>query len=164
MLRLTVILALGLQAVSVGQDFTGQVFMLTEYFADDKCEGFAECDCCSTDLFFLTDKEFGMVSRCLYNDSYFRGTYSVKANKLTLTFTQTVVDEILNEETNKTQNDLKTIEIQPYQFTISKCGSKVRFQHATIKDFKNGSRYSLTREKELITELKDARAWKLISQ
>lgn len=78
MLRLTVILALGLQTIGVGQDFTGQVFMLTEYFVDDKCEVFAECDCCSTDLFFLKDKEFGMVSRCLYNDSYFRGTYGLK--------------------------------------------------------------------------------------
>ena len=164
MLRLIIILTLGLQGIGFGQTFTGQVFMLTEYFLDDKCEVIAECDCCSTDLFFLTDKEFGMVNRCLYNDSYYRGTYSVKSTGLTLTFKQKVVNEIINEETNKIKNEPKTVEIKPYQFTISKCDTKIRLQHTTIKDFKNGSRYSVTREKELIKELKGTEAWKLISQ
>ena len=163
MLRI-IILTVGFHTIGFGQTFTGQVFMLTEYYWDDKCEVNAECDCCSTDLLFLTDTEFGMVNRCLYNDSYYRGTYSVKANELTLTFKQKVVNEIINEETNKIKNAPKTVEIKPYQFTISKCDTKTRLQHTTIKDFKNGSRYSLTREKELIKELKETEAWKLISQ
>lgn len=164
MLRLIIILTVGFQTIGLGQNFTGQVFMLTEYYLDEKCEVNAECDCCSTDLFFLTDKEFAMVNRCLFNDSYYRGTYSVKANGLTLTFKQKVVNEIINEETNKIKNQTKKVEIKPYKFSIGKCDSKIRLQHATIKDFKNGSRYSVTREKELTKELKGTQAWKLVSE
>ncbi len=164
MLRLIIILTIGFQTTGLGQSFNGQVYMLTEYFQDDKCEVTAECDCCSTDLFFLTDKEFGMINRCLFNDSYYMGTYTIKADEVVLTFKQKVINEITNEETNKIKNELKTVEIKPYKFAISKCDSKVRLQHATIKDFKNGSRYSVTREKELIKELKGTEAWKLISQ
>jgi hypothetical protein len=94
-----------------GQKFTGQVFLLTEDFSEDKCEVIAQCDCCATDLFFLSDKDFAMVDRCLYNDSYYKGTYLITGNVLTLTFNQRVVNEIVEKQTNKVKNEIKKIRV-----------------------------------------------------
>ena len=133
-------------------------------FQGGQSEVNAGCDCCASDLFLITDKEFGMVNRCLYNDSYYRGTYSASDNKLILTFKQKVVNEIIDEQTNKKRNLAKKIKIVPIEFTISVCDNKVRFQHATTKNLKNGSRYTFDIEKQELKELKGIEAWKLISE
>jgi hypothetical protein len=158
------ILILGLQSFAFGQSVTGQVFMLTERFSDDNCEVVAQCDCCSTDLFFLTDKDFALVNRCLYNDSYFKGTYTIKNSKLILNFRQKEVTEIINEQTNQKNNVLKKLKIDPHVFSLTMCDKKVRLIHETIKDFKNGTRHKLTKEKELQTKLNRTQAWKLVSE
>lgn len=138
--------------------------MLTEHFSEEKCEAYAECDCCSSDLFFLTKKKFAIINRCLYNDSYFKGSYKVKKDKLLLIFDQISVNEIIDGDSNEERNIKEKSKIEPIEFKISDCNNKVRLQHATITDFKNGSRFPVQREKQLITELKTANAWKLISQ
>jgi hypothetical protein len=79
--RLTVlfIFVFGIQEICSSQNFSGQVFLLSKEFIEDKCEVNAGCDCCGTDLFFLSKTKFGFVSRCLSGDTYFTGTYSLKA-------------------------------------------------------------------------------------
>lgn len=46
----------------------------------------AECDCCGSDLLFSKDSSFYLVSYCLESDSYLKGVYQVKGNKLTLIY------------------------------------------------------------------------------
>ena len=100
----------------------------------------------------------------MYYDSYYRGTYVTKADKLTLNFKQKVTNEITDEVTNKVRNETKTIKIESRQFAISKCGDKVRLRNLTILDLSNGSRYSSTNEKQQMDVLKKATAWRMISQ
>src|SRR6188768_3314682 len=108
MLRLIMILTLGLQGIGFAQTFTGQVYTLAQDFSSDKCEAFAECDCCSSDIFFLSNDKFCFISRCISGDSYFNGTYSIKSNKLKLTFNKKYVDEITDDDYNVTKLETKT--------------------------------------------------------
>ena len=61
MLRLTLIITFGLVRIGLSQELTGQVFLLAEDFREDKCEAVADCDCCGTELFFLSNTKFGFV-------------------------------------------------------------------------------------------------------
>ena len=163
MLRLTLILTLGLVRIGFGQDFTGQVFLLAEGFRDDKCEVVAECDCCGTDLFFLSSTKFGFVSRCLSGDAYFSGTYSPKMNKLTLTFNKKYVNEIVDDEYNVTKYETRPTKMSKVEFDIKQCGQKTRLTHLTTADWRNGSRYVQADEKAMTKKLLTSKPWKQLS-
>ncbi len=147
-----------------GQQLSGQVFILAEKYDNKTCEIEADCDCCASDLFFLNGKDFALINRCLFNDTYFKGTYRASNGKLTLTFKQKHVVEVVNEETNKITHTVTKTKIAPYVFSIDMCEKNIRLTHLTIKDFSNGFRYSPEKEKELKTELYKTEAWKLISK
>jgi hypothetical protein len=157
-------MTLGIQSIGFGQTFTGQVYRLADDFSANTCESFAECDCCSSDIFFLSTDKFGFISRCISGDSYFTGTYSVKSGKLKLTFDKRYVDEITDEEYNVTKLEMETKKIDPIEFDISKCGQKVRLTHPTANELKNGSRYEQKREAAMMRELKTSKPWKLLSK
>jgi hypothetical protein len=120
-LRLTLILIL-LQTHGFGQPLTGQVFILADDFSDDKCEAFGECDCCTSDIFFLSSDKFCYISRCISGDSYFTGAYSTDSSKLKLTFDKKYVVEITDEDYTVTKLETRTTEIKPAEFDITKCG------------------------------------------
>ena len=44
----------------------------------------AECDCCASDLLFFGDSTFVLISYCEGSDTYSKGAYSVRVNKLLL--------------------------------------------------------------------------------
>lgn len=163
MLRLIIILALGLQGIGFGQTFTGQVYMLAEDFSDDKCEVIAECDCCSSDLFFLSTTRFCFVSRCISGDSYFSGIYSVKSSKLKLTLDKKYVTEITDEEYNVTKLETKVKNTSTIDLEVLRCGQRQRLTHPTNKGWKNGSRYRQKKEAEMMKELKTSKQWKQLS-
>jgi len=147
-----------------GQQLAGQVFILAEKYDNTTCEIVAECDCCASDLFFLNSKDFALISRCLFNDTYYKGTYLISKGKLTLNFNQKYVVELVNEETDKITHNVTKTKIESDVFSISTCEKKIRLSHLTVKDFSNGFRYPLQKEKELKTELYKTEAWKLISK
>jgi hypothetical protein len=159
-IRVIIILILGLQCIGFGQTFTGQVYMLAEDFSNDKCEAFAECDCCSSDIFFVSKNRFCFISRCISGDSYFTGAYSVQSNILKLIFDKKYVDEITDEEYNVTKLETKTKITEPIALEISKCGQKMRLTHPTTREWKNGSRYEQKKEPAMMTELKTSKPWK----
>jgi hypothetical protein len=163
MLRLTLILTLGLARIGLSQDLTGQVFLLAEEFFEDKCEVVADCDCCGTELFFLSNTKFGFVSRCLSGDSYFSGTYTLKTNKLTLNFNKKYVDEIVDEEYNVEKYETRQTKIDKVEFDIKQCGQKTRLTHLTTADWKNGVRYKETAEKSKTKVLLTSKPWKQLS-
>jgi hypothetical protein len=147
-----------------GQTLSGQVFLLSEQFDENKCEVVALCDCCATDLFFLTDKDFAMINRCLYNDTYYKGTYNISKGKLTLIFKQKSVQELVDEQTNKITHEMESTKIEPFVFSVGVCKKNIHLSHLTVKDFSHGLRYTTEKEKELKTALYKTEAWKLISK
>ena len=164
MKRLILLVLVGFQVESWGQNLVGQVFILTDNFDVETCELGSGCDCCSTDLFFLTDKEFGLVVRCIYNDSYYRGTYAINKDKLVLTFKPKEVNEIVDEATFKVSHEVNKTTSDPVEFKILKCDNKLKLENTTNPGFKNGIRLPLTTEKEKTKRLKDREAWKLLSE
>jgi hypothetical protein len=163
MLRLMVIFIFAFQGVTFGQSFSGQVFRLAENFLEDKCEAFAGCDCCSTDIFFISTNKFCFVSRCISGDSYFTGTYLTKSDKLKLTFDKKYVDEITDEDYNVIKLETKTKAFDPIEFDISKCGQMVRLTRLN-GELKNGSRYEEKKESAKISKLTTSKAWQELSK
>lgn len=163
MLRLTVILALALVRTGISQDLSGQVFLIAEQFNDDKCEVVADCDCCGTELFFVSDKKFVFVSRCLSGDSYLSGTYALKMNKLTLTFGKKYLAEVVDDDYNVTQYKTKLTKVYKVEFDVKQCAQKTRLTHPATADWKNGIRYEHADEKTKTKELLASKPFKLLS-
>lgn len=162
MLRLIIIFTIGFQTAGFAQTFIGQVFQVAEDFSTDKCEVFAECDCCTSDIFFLSANKFCFVSRCISGDSYFKGTYAINANKLKLAFDKKYVDEITDEDYNIIKLDTKEKISKPIWFQITKCGQQIRLTHPTTKELKNGTRYEIKSETEMMDELQKSKALKIL--
>ena len=163
--RFILILSLvSLCSIANAQVLSGQVFILSEQYDENQCEIIAPCDCCATDLFFLTDKDFAMINRCLFNDTYYKGTYSIGQGKLTLTFKEKNVRELVDEQTNKITNEMENTKIEPYVFSVDVCKKNIHLSHLTVKDFSHGLRYTTEKEKELKIKLYKTEAWRLISK
>ena len=56
-----------------------------------------------------------MVDKCIYNDSYYRGTYTVTKDYLTLKFDQFVVKETYNDN-KRNENRKEKSKIALYKF------------------------------------------------
>jgi hypothetical protein len=164
MIRLTIILVFVLQSLVYGQSLTGQVFIVAQYFSEDNCEAYAECDCCSSDLYFLTGDKFCFVSKCISGDTFYRGTYTTKANKLILTFDKKFVTELTDEEYNIVGLETKEDKIDIIEFDIRKCGQKLRLTNPTNAELSNGSRYEQKRETELNKRLMTSKPWRELSK
>ncbi|MEJ0055609.1 MAG: hypothetical protein WDN75_08115 [Bacteroidota bacterium] len=101
------------------QPLSRQVFELGNNKED--CQVSAECDCCTSDLFFLGDKQFAMLNYCTFSNDLMTGTYKTESNNLVLTFTQTVVTSGQTEKEGKDFITKKSIVAKPLQFTIGRC-------------------------------------------
>ncbi|MBI3220750.1 MAG: hypothetical protein HYZ44_14645 [Bacteroidetes bacterium] len=165
MIRLIFILILGVHSIAFGQvSFTGQVFILSKDFMEDICEVTAQCDCCASDLFFLSADKFAFVSRCLSGDVYTTGTYSYKNNKLKLVFLKKYVEEETDEQYNVIGYKHSEVDMPPLEFEVVRCGQKIRLIQAKDTEWKNGSRYELLSEKERLKQLRESIAWKQLSK
>ena len=158
MLRIIILLTITLQA-TYGQSLTGQIFHITETYLADKCTVISQGDCDATDLFFLTDKQFYLITRCIENDTYYIGTYLIKDKRLILTFKQALVNETYDDQGNKVDNKRRNAKIDPSQYIISSCGQKVRLIHNNVE---SGFRRTQTEEREMIRKLRGTVAWKLL--
>jgi hypothetical protein len=142
-----------------GQTFSGQVYVMTEHFAAGKCQPQIECDCCSSDILFLSDKEFVMIDRCIYNDCYYRGAYTVSKGYLTLTFNQFVVCEIYDDISEKTEIKKQNLNIDPARFYITNCDDTVTLQRTDLKVLTKAFKDSKEKAGMKINELKKTTAW-----
>jgi len=164
MLRLTLILTLAFESLGLGQPFVGQVFMVAENFTEDKCEVFAECDCCSSEIFFLSADKFCFVSKCISGDTYYKGTYTWNSSKLKLRFDKKYVEEITDEDYKVTKLETRVKNSDLVEFDIRRCGQKLRLTHATARDWKNGGQVEAKRQTELMKRLTSSKPWKQLSQ
>ena len=157
-----VICVLTVYRVAGSQDLSGQVFILSEQFAEDKCEVEALCDCCATELFFINKKEFVMVSRCLFDNTFLKGKYKINPKTLTLKYSKTHVNEKTDEQSGKVTCEVVKSRVDHTEFEVSQCSKKIRLRHPTITEFKNGTRHERAKEKQLKAELYKTEAWKLM--
>ena len=166
-MKLRFILLLSVMAfcgISNAQVLSGQVFILSEQYDENKCEVVALCDCCATDLFFINKKEFVMVSRCLFDNTFSKGKYRIKNNILTLKYNKIHVSEKTDEQTGKVTHVVEKSNVEKSEFEMNTCGKKLRIHHATIAEFKNGMQYDSRKEKQLKAELAKSQAWKLLDK
>lgn len=158
-----VILFFGPRASVFPQTLSGHVYVLTESFSQDGCKPMIECDCCSSDIVFMTDKEFVMIDRCLHNDSFYKGKFEVNKENLTLKFNQLVVKEIYNENTQETKTEKKNLKIEPVKFYITSCGTdKLVLQRLGIKVLTKAFNVTLDSEEKIKKEIKESKAWKIL--
>jgi hypothetical protein len=164
MMRLLIIfltLTFGLAYTTFGQVFSGQVFVMTEHLSADRCEPQIECDCCSSDIFFLTDKTFVMMDKCIHNDSYYRGTYTLTNENLTLNFDQFVIKEIYSDETEETKIEKQNLKIKPIRFHVSTCKEDhLTLQRTDLKVLTKAFKESNEKSAKMISELKKTDPWK----
>lgn len=162
MFALTFILAPKISAFS--QNFSGQVYLLSENFLEDRCQVLIEANDCSTDLIFLSEKTFAMVNRCLYNDTYYVGTYIRRKALLRFAFKPVMVREVYDADLDKKKYEKSKLKIEPIEFIVSTCDvGKFTLEHTAIKDYKYGSRITGQPAREKIIKLKISRSWKMIS-
>ncbi len=144
-----------------GQKFSHQVYILSDHFLRESCEVSAPCDCCASDLIFLSRKKFALVDRCLYHDTYLRGNYSATKNILTLDFKPVVIDHTYDENSKKEGVEKKEMKIPPLMLQIHPCGTdKTILVHPTIREYKYGSMQTNRKDSEIIRALKKSKAWK----
>ena len=105
--------------------------MLSDKIKSD-CTVETGCDCCITDLFFLSDKEFVLIGNCEGGGSYFSGTYLKVNKKVTLTFKPFYVSQESDYLIENRKIEKKEIKINPMEFDLTTCGPKLE----TIENFK----------------------------
>lgn len=117
--------------LAAGQTSTTRAYMLGSAtdFVSDKCTIIAECDCCYAELVLLTKSTFAIIDRCVNGDTFFAGTYSIKANNLELIFKQAVVNQAdATDEKPDVPFVLKKFALTPVTFEMRPCGkTKVLF-------------------------------------
>jgi hypothetical protein len=154
------ILSVGLLHNALSQPFSGQVYVMTDHFTTDRCRPQIECDCCSSDIVFITDREFVMVDKCMYNDSYYRGKYTVTKEDLTLMFDQFVVKETYNDDTKETKIEKRNLKITSINFYISNCkAGDLELQRTDLKVLTKAFKESSEKTDQTIKELKKTKAW-----
>lgn len=160
----TLCLILALPGLTRGQKFAKQIYLLSDHFSKETCEVDAACDCCASELIFLTKREFALIDRCLHNDTYLRGTYVTKVNGITLNFRPVVISQLYEERTQNEKHEKKRLAMAPLVLQIRPCGQdEVMLGHPTIREYQYGSRRKEVNEKEIIRRLKKSKVWKLTS-
>jgi hypothetical protein len=150
-------------AKALAQVFTGQVYLMTEHATSDECQAQLECDCCSSDIVFLTDKVFVMADRCIHNNTYFRGTYTAIDEYLTLKFSQFSVEEIYNDTTEESRYEKNNLKIPSARFYITTCNTNKSILQATdLKVLTKAFKEPAEKAERKIKALKESRAWALL--
>lgn len=142
-------------------NFQNQVFLIgrIEDFLQDKCEVYPECDCCSADLYFLSETLFAFVDRCISGDTYYAGLYEADSAGLKLKFLNEHISEVLDNDYELVKLEEQEDEPSTRTFQIEICNGRIHLIDKSDKYYIHGSRYSTEKEKELLQELGNSEAW-----
>ena len=156
MKKFTLILVLVTASVlsSHGQQLSGKVFMLGETQKDCSIQA-QDCDCCMSELYFITEQQFAMVHYCGAGKTYTSGTYKIESKVLTLQFKQGSVYKSF--DTGESSWEKTTI--KPETFALSSCenGTPLLINKGT-----SVLKYGLPLEWEKINEIVDSGEWKTL--
>lgn len=143
--------------------FEKQVFILGYDSYEETCEFVPECDCCSTDLYFLSTDRFGYVDRCISGDTYYSGTYTMDKAQLTLTFERRYLTEVVNDDYEVIELEEKDGDFPPEVYKIDLCNENVRLIKKYEEGWIIGSRYKSDKDREILQELLDSEAWRQLN-
>lgn len=102
-----------------------------------------------------------MMDKCIHNDSYYRGTYTLTNENLTLNFDQFVIKEIYNDETEETKIEKQNLKIKPIRFYVSSCKTdNLTLQRTDLKVLTKAFKESNEKSSKMISELKKTDIWK----
>ena len=79
-------------------EFKNKLFFIGPELDSASAKIVADCDCCGSDLAFISDSTFLFASYCLEGDSYSKGKYLIQGKKLNLYFDSLTVSTIYNAE------------------------------------------------------------------
>lgn len=103
-----------------------------------------------------------MIDNCLYNDSFYKGTYRISDGLLTLTFNQTSVVEIYNEETG-INIEKKPLKLKQVVFYITSCGPETSvLQRTDLKVLTKAFKVGQDSAEKIKNRLTESNAWQLL--
>lgn len=144
-----------------GQTLTGKIFEIGG--EKENCRISGACDCCTSEIYFINDKQFALFDYCLFEYFLSTGTYKIVSNNLVLSFKQVSVESGTDEEKRNEYLRRKVAEIKPMTFQIGKCDDgEAMLENKEFKEYKFGFRKSTTGESKRIADLLKTPEWKLI--
>jgi hypothetical protein len=145
----------------VSQSLTGKIY---EIGGDRKdCKIFAECDCCTSELYFINDKQFALIDYCTFDYTLSTGTYEVVSNIMTLTFKQRSLTSGTEDEGGNPYLKVQNIEIKALTFKLGKCDDgALMLENNRFKNYKFGLRRDDQDEAKVIADFLQTEEWKLI--
>lgn len=149
------------------QQLSGQIFEIS--LDKRECVIIAKCSCCSSELFFISDRLFCLVDYCKDENINMTGTYEIINDSLILIFKPKIVrfgiaweGERMN---SKGQTYLKSEKkyIRPLIFTLSQCSdSSLMLNNNKYEKYRYGLRTRANDEHERIYELTHSKEWRLL--
>ena len=145
-------------------ELTGADYFFAPQFDAEKCEGIAECDCCSWNVLFINDKNFITICPCESDESVFTGTYKILKDKVILDYDLREVDRNYNWEaetdttgTVKPEYDIVVTSRQATTEVLNAkyCGGKLYFTTSVGNEVSYGvtdNRYSLQQHIQILRE------------
>jgi len=101
-----------------------------------------------------------MIDKCIHNDSYYRGTYTVTKDYLTLKFDQIVVKETYNDETKETKVEKRSLKITTIEFYITTCKTdNFALSRTDLKVLTKAFKEASEKANQTIKDLKKTKAW-----
>ena len=144
------------------QNLKEQSFLLTDRLLDD-CNVNAMCDCCASDLIFVSENKFVLVDYCTDHGTYYTGTYRLINNKLSLEFKQIKVVEDFDYGNNQLTDKKESCDCPAIEFQIRKCkNGGLILDNFKKPELRYGTREQKEYETERVSKLKDSKAFKLL--
>lgn len=161
---LTILLLLTTLSQGTGQQLTNKIFELGPDKKD--CKIYGECDCCTSDLYFLDEKKFALVDYCTFESILTTGEYKFINGKLTLTFSQLTVTHGQDDtdDNSKPYTKKDTADIKPIEFTFEKCNNgEQMLRNKEFDSYKYGLRADKSNESIRIADLLKSDEWKVLT-
>ena len=162
---LTILFLIATLSQGTGQRLTGMVFELGPDKKD--CKIYGECDCCTSDLYFLDDQKFALMDYCESDVILMTGDYKVLMGKLTLTFKQfsVISGQDGTDENSKPYTKKNKADIKPIEFTFGKCDNGGQMlENKKFNSYKYGLRAGKTDDSKRIADLLTSDEWKLLTK
>lgn len=111
--------------IFIPEDFKSKVFFIGPNLDSTKVEILAECDCCASNLVFLTKNRLLGIDYCESDTFYTTGNYKIIENQLVITYDSISATEEYNWEN---ENDSTAT-----MYFCKKEITKEKFRHQTFK-------------------------------
>jgi hypothetical protein len=151
------------------QKLSEQIFELGGNKKD--CKIFGECDCCTSEIYFINDNQFALFDYCTFEHVLTIGTYKIHQGDLTLLFKQVSVTNGTEEsgispgKEPKKYLSLEKGEIKPLTFTFGKCeDGKIMLENKLYNDYKYGLKSNESGEYSRIASFLISEEWELINR